>query len=64
MTVQTEEAISMVLRRDERTAQDAAALAHIVSAIMFISMAATINAEPVGAVLQEIQHQVRVLLPE
>jgi hypothetical protein len=45
LTVQTEEAVAAVLRRDERTtAQDPAALAHIVSAIMFISMAARINA--------------------
>ena len=41
LTVQTEEAIAAILRRDGRTSpQDAAARAHIVSAIMFISMAA------------------------
>ena len=66
LTVQTEEAIAAVLRRDGRTSpQDAAARAHIVSAIMFISMAATINAaNPVDDVVQEIRDQVRVLLPE
>jgi AcrR family transcriptional regulator len=66
LTVQTEEAIAAVLQRDQRaTAQDAAARAHIVSAIMFISMAATINAaNPVDAVVQEIRDQVGVLLPE
>ena len=66
LTVQTEEAIAAVLRRDGRTSpQDAAARAHIVSAIMFISMAATINAaNPVDDVVQEIWDQVRVLLPE
>jgi AcrR family transcriptional regulator len=66
LTVQTEEAIAAVLRRDGRTSpQDAAARAHIVSAIMFISMAATINAaNPVDGVVQEIRDQVRVLLPE
>ena len=66
LTVQTEEAIAAILRRDGRTSpQDAAARAHIVSAIMFISMAATINAaNPVDDVVQEIQDQVRVLLPE
>ena len=66
LTVQTEEAIAAVLRRDERTsANDAAARAHIVSAIMFVSMAATINAaNPVDDVVQEIRDQVRVLLPE
>src|SRR4051812_11568595 len=42
LTVQTEKAIIDVLRRDERiSAGDAATLAHIVSAIMFVSMAAT-----------------------
>ena len=66
LTVQTEEAIAAILRRDGRTSpQDAAARAHIVSAIMFISMAATINAaNPVDDVVQEIRDQVRVLLPE
>ena len=61
---QTEEAIVAVLRRDERTAPDAAALAHIVSAIMFVAMAPTINkANPVDDVVQEIRAQVRVILP-
>src|SRR5207253_9577025 len=66
LTVQTEEAIAAVQRRDGRTSsQDAAARAHIVSAIMFISMAATINvANPVDDVVQEIRDQVWVLLPE
>ena len=67
LTVQTEEAIAAVLHRDGRrtSPRDAAARAHIVSAIMFISMAATINAaNPVDDVVQEIRDQVRVLLPE
>lgn len=65
LTVQTEEAIADVLRRDERiSAKDAAVRAHIVSAIMFLSMAATINiANPVDDVVQEIRNQVRALLP-
>ena len=65
LTVQTEEAIAAVLRRDGRTdAKDAAARAHIVSAIMLVSMAATINAaHQVEDVVQEIRDQVRVLLP-
>jgi len=64
LTVQTEEAIAQVLRRDGRAAaKDAAARAHIVSAIMFVSMAATLNAAaPVEDVVQEIRDQVRVLL--
>jgi len=65
LTVQTEKAIADVLQRDGRTtAGDAATLAHVVSAIMFVSMAATINIEkPVGDIVQEIRDQVRVLLP-
>jgi AcrR family transcriptional regulator len=66
LTLQTEEAIAAALRRDGHTSpQDAAARAHIVSAIMFISMAATINAaKPTDDVVQEIRDQVQVLLPE
>ena len=66
LNLQTEEAIAAVLQRDgSATAQEAAAQARIVSAIMFISMAATINAaNPVDDVVREIQDQVRVLLPE
>jgi len=66
LSLQTEEAIAAVLQRDgSATAQEAAAQARIVSAIMFISMAATINAaNPVDDVVREIQDQVRVLLPE
>ncbi|WP_454853726.1 TetR/AcrR family transcriptional regulator [Promicromonospora soli] len=66
LSLQTEEAIAAVLQRDERmTAQEAAARARIVSAIMFLSMAVTINAaNPVDDVVREIQDQVRVLLPE
>ncbi|MFB6723845.1 TetR/AcrR family transcriptional regulator [Kribbella sp. NPDC056345] len=65
LTVQTEKAIADVLQRDDRiTSDDAATLAHIVSAVMFISMAATINiANPVDDVVQEIEDQVRLLLP-
>jgi len=65
LTIQTEEAIAAVLRRDDRTGPpDAAALAHIVSAIMFLSMAATANiAHTVEDILREIRDQVRVLLP-
>ena len=64
LTVQTEKAIAGVLQRDERnSATDAATLAHIVTAIMFVSMAATINiAKPVDDVVQEIRTQVQVLL--
>ena len=65
LTVQTEEAIATVLQRDERiTPARAVTLAHIVSAIMFLSMAATINiTHSVDEVLEDIRSQVRVLLP-
>jgi TetR/AcrR family transcriptional regulator len=65
LAAQTEEAIATVLRRDERvTPGDAAALARTVSAIMFLSMAATINiARSVDEILEDIRSQVRVLLP-
>jgi len=64
LTVQTEEAIAAVLQRDESvSAPDAATLAHIVSAIMLLSMAATTNiASTVDDIVQDIEHQVRVLL--
>jgi AcrR family transcriptional regulator len=64
LTVRTEAAIAEVLQRGGRFgAGEAAALAHIVSAIMFVSMAATINlAKPADDVVQEIRDQVRVLL--
>jgi TetR/AcrR family transcriptional regulator len=65
LTVQTEEAIAIVLQRDQRIDPGAAAtLAHIVSAIMFLSMAATININStVDDILKEIRGQVHVLLP-
>ena len=65
LALQTEEAIGAVLQRDPRIEPSAApALAHIVSAIMFLSMAATINiARSVDDILQDIRNQVRVLLP-
>jgi AcrR family transcriptional regulator len=64
LTVQTEEAIAVVLRRDQRIDPSAAAtLAHIVSAIMFLSMAATIYINStVDDILRDIRDQVRVLL--
>ncbi|MGA0567363.1 TetR/AcrR family transcriptional regulator [Rathayibacter sp. KR2-224] len=66
LTVQTEEAIRAVLLRDGRIGEkDAATRAHLVSAAMFIAMAATNNiAAPVNEVVQEIRDHVRVLLPE
>jgi AcrR family transcriptional regulator len=64
LTVQTEEAIAEVLRRDQRVDPGTAAtLAHIVSAIMFLSMAATIYINStVDDILGEIRGQIQVLL--
>lgn len=65
LTGQTEAAIAAVLQRDPRIgSSDAATLAHIVSAIMFLSMAATINiTSTVDEILHEIRDQLHVLLP-
>jgi AcrR family transcriptional regulator len=64
LTVQTEEAVARVLERDGRTsAEHAATLAHVVSAIMFVSMAATVNiALTVDEIVDDIRRQIRVLL--
>ena len=65
LTIKTEEAVASVLRRDKRIkAGEAATLAQIISAIMFISMAATINAaHTVDEIVEEIAGRVRVMLP-
>ncbi|KUN76496.1 TetR/AcrR family transcriptional regulator [Streptomyces griseoruber] len=65
IVAQTEEAVAAVLRRDERVAEgDAATLAHIVSAVMFLSMAVSVNiALSVEEIMQDIRKHVDVLLP-
>jgi len=65
LTIKTEEAVAIVLRRDKRIkAGEAATLAQIISAIMFISMAATINAaHTVDEIVEDIAGRVRVMLP-
>jgi AcrR family transcriptional regulator len=65
IVAQSEEAIAAVLRRDERvTAGDAETLAHIMSAVMFLSMATSLNiALSVEEIVQDIRRQVEVLLP-
>ncbi|WP_406165907.1 TetR/AcrR family transcriptional regulator [Streptomyces canus] len=65
IVAQAEEAVAAVLRRGERvTAGDAATLAHIVSAVMFLSMATSVNiALSVEEIVQDIRGQVDVLLP-
>jgi AcrR family transcriptional regulator len=64
IVAQTEEAIAALLRRDERVADgDAATLARIVSAVMFLSMAASVNiALSVEEIVQDIRGQAGVLL--
>ncbi|CAH0137788.1 MULTISPECIES: TetR/AcrR family transcriptional regulator [unclassified Arthrobacter] len=65
IVAQTEEAIAAVLGRHELvSAGDAATTAHIVTAIMFLSMAATVNAAlSIDEIVQDIRTQVGVLLP-
>ncbi len=65
IAVQTEEAIAAVLHRDERISEgDAAKLAYIMSAVMFLSMAASTNtALSIDEIVQDIASQVSVLLP-
>jgi AcrR family transcriptional regulator len=65
LTVQTEQAIAAVLQRHEQIdLKTAATLAHIIAAIMFISMAVTVNIDrSVDDILREIREQLQVLLP-
>ena len=62
---QTEEAIADVLRRDKRFGDgEAATLARVVSSVMFLSMAASVNvAWSLEEVVQDIRRQLSVLLP-
>ena len=64
LSVETEEAIVAILRRDKSvTEPEAVAQAHIISAIMFVSMAATVNiGSSVEDLLQDIRRQAEVLL--
>ena len=64
IVAQTEEAIAAVLGRHERAgAGDAATMARIVTAIMFLSMAASVNAAlSTDETVQDIRTQVGVLL--
>jgi AcrR family transcriptional regulator len=64
IAAQTEEAITAVLRRDKQVGDDdAATLAHIVSSVMFLSMAASLNAAlSVEEIVRDIRRQVSALL--
>ncbi|MET0781241.1 MAG: helix-turn-helix domain-containing protein [Microbacterium sp.] len=64
IVAQTGEAIGAILNRDDRTSQkDAASMARIVGAIMFLSMAASANAAlSIDEIVQDIREQVAVLI--
>ena len=64
IAAQTEEAIAAVLRRDKRVGEgDAATLARVVSGVMFLSMAASVNvAWSVEEIVEDIRRQVSALL--
>ena len=64
IVAQTEEAIAAVLGRHELvSAGDAATTAHVVTAIMFLSMAVSVNAAAsIDEIVQDIRTQVGVLL--
>ena len=64
IAAQTEEAITAVLRRDKQVGDDdAATLARVVSSVMFLSMAASLNvAWSVEEIVQDIRKQVSALL--
>jgi AcrR family transcriptional regulator len=64
IAAQTEEAITAVLVRDSRVGDgDAATLARVVSGVMFLSMAASVNvAWSVEEIVEDIRRQVSALL--
>ena len=64
LTARTEAAIADILRRDDQlAARDPAKLARIISAIMFISMTATVNSGLTDAqVSDDIRDQISVLI--
>ena len=64
IAAQTEEAITAVLRRDKRVGEDdAATLARVVSGVMFLSMASSLNvASSVEEIMQDIRRQLNALL--
>ena len=65
LTSETEELVAQVIARKERVSVETArTLAHVVSAIMFINMAATANAgRSVDEIIDEIADQIQAILP-
>lgn len=64
ITGQTEQAVAAVLCRDARVSEaDAATTARVVSAVMFLAMAASVNvAASVDEIVRDIREQIAVLL--
>jgi len=64
IVAQTEEAIAAVLRREKQVGEgDAATLARVLSGVMFLSMAASLNvAWSVEEIVEDIRRQVSALL--
>lgn len=62
---QTEQAVAELLQRDgKRGSADAATLARVISAVMFLAMAASLNADhDAEQVLADIRTQLTVILP-
>jgi AcrR family transcriptional regulator len=65
LTAKTEELVAEVIaRRDGVSADQARALARIVSAVMFLTMAATVNAQQsIDELVADITEQLRAVLP-
>lgn len=65
IVAQTEDALAAVMRRDAGTdAADAATRARVVSAVLFLTMAASVNvAAGVEDVLRDVRRQVAAILP-
>jgi len=65
LTEQTEQLVAEVIARNARVpVETARALAHVVSAIMFVTMASTINVDrSVEEIVDEITLQIRAILP-
>lgn len=64
LTFQTEQEVAAILGRDGRiSSEDAVTLAQIVSAVVFLSMAATINAgRTVDDIIADVANRLRVIL--
>ena len=65
IVARTEESLATTLQRTAGIEEmQAATAARIISAVMFVSMAASVNLDhSVGQIIQEIEQQIRVLVP-